>query len=212
MMRLREPYLFTKRLFDVSLATVALVILGPLFLLTAALIRLRLGRPVFFRQTRSGLGERPFRIWKFRTMVACTNAHGRPLPDAQRLTPFGRFLRAASLDELPQLLNVLSGEMSLIGPRPLLPEYLPRYTPFQRRRHEVKPGITGWAQINGRNALTWEQRFALDVWYTGQRSIWLDFRILWMTVWKVVLRENVSQAGHMTMPEFSGEMDQVQNV
>jgi sugar transferase EpsL len=207
-----EPYLFAKRLFDVSVGAVALVILGPLFMLIAVLIRLRLGRPVFFRQTRIGLAERPFRIWKFRTMVACTNTRGSPLPDATRLTPLGRFLRAGSLDELPQLLNVLSGEMSLIGPRPLLPEYLPRYSPFQRRRHEVKPGITGWAQVNGRNALTWEERFVLDVWYTGQRSIWLDMRILWITVWKVVLRKNVSQAGHVTMPEFSGEMDRVQNV
>ena len=202
-----EPYPAAKRCFDLAAASAVVVVLGPLLLAIAALVRIGLGRPAFFRQTRIGLGERPFRIWKFRTMTDAANSNGVPLPDAMRLTRLGRVLRTASLDELPQLLNVLRGEMSLIGPRPLLPQYLPRYTPLQRRRHEVKPGITGWAQVNGRNALTWERRFELDVWYVEHGSLWLDLRILLMTVRKTLGRSDIRHAGHATMPMFRGSAD-----
>src|ERR1019366_2178359 len=184
-----------KNLIDRSLAGIGLVILSPLMLAFAGLIRVRMGKPVFFRQQRIGLHSKPFQFLKFRTMIDVHDQAGKLLPDEQRLTALGRFLRSMSLDELPQLWNVLKGDMSLVGPRPLLPEYLPRYTLFQRRRHEVKPGITGWVQVNGRNSLTWEQKFELDVWYVDHRSLWLDARILWMTVLQVLRREGISQAG-----------------
>ncbi|MDR3641293.1 MAG: sugar transferase [Humidesulfovibrio sp.] len=185
-----------KRLFDLALVLPGLIVLFPLMLATALAVRLALGPEVFFRQQRPGLGGRPFVILKFRTMRA------GPGTDAERLTRFGRFLRAASLDELPELLNVLKGDMSLVGPRPLLMHYLPLYNAEQARRHEVPPGITGWAQVNGRNAQSWEERFALDVWYVDNRSLWLDVRILARTVLSVLRREGISAAGEATMPEF----------
>jgi lipopolysaccharide/colanic/teichoic acid biosynthesis glycosyltransferase/glycosyltransferase involved in cell wall biosynthesis len=201
-----------RRLFDIAGALIAIVALAPLWLAAAVLIRARLGSPVFFRQTRIGLHDVPFRIWKFRTMTDQTDTAGTLLPDALRLTRLGRLLRAASLDELPQLLNVLHGEMSLVGPRPLLPEYLPRYSALQRRRHEVKPGITGLAQINGRNALTWERRFELDVWYVDHRSLRLDLLILARTVWGVARRTGISRDGHATMPAFLGQADEAPSI
>jgi lipopolysaccharide/colanic/teichoic acid biosynthesis glycosyltransferase len=193
-----------KRSLDLGAAAVALILLAPILAIVAATIRLTMGPPVLFRQVRVGWQERPFRIAKFRTMNDSRDASGGLLPDSQRLTFLGRFMRALSIDELPQLANVFVGEMSLVGPRPLLPEYLPRYNRCQRRRHEVKPGITGWAQVNGRNGLTWEQKFELDVWYVDHCSIWLDLKVLWMTVLQVLRRDGISQAGHATMPEFLG--------
>lgn len=187
-----------KRLFDLALVLPGLLLLAPVMLATALLVRLALGPGVLFRQERPGLHGKPFTILKFRTM------RQGPGTDAERLTPFGRFLRSTSLDELPELLNVLAGHMSLVGPRPLLMQYLPRYSPEQARRHEVPPGITGWAQVNGRNALTWEERFALDVWYVENRSLWLDLRILGRTVWAVLCRRGVSAPGQATMSEFLG--------
>jgi lipopolysaccharide/colanic/teichoic acid biosynthesis glycosyltransferase len=207
---LRDLDAAMKRAMDVTLAVAVLVLLTPLVLLIAAVIWVRLGRPVFFRQTRIGFRDRPFRIWKFRTMTEQADANGRPLPDSERLTSLGRILRRSSLDELPQLWNVLRGEMSVVGPRPLLPQYLPRYSMAQRRRHDVQPGITGWAQINGRNALSWERRFELDVWYVDHRSLCLDLRILWMTLDRVVRPRGVSGANHATMSEFLGTPEQVQ--
>jgi lipopolysaccharide/colanic/teichoic acid biosynthesis glycosyltransferase len=193
-----------KRLFDVLAAGVALLLLGlPLLILTWQ-VRRRLGSPAFFRQSRPGLGGRSFELIKFRSMTDERDAGGVPLSDAQRLTSFGRFLRASSLDELPELWNVIKGDMSLVGPRPLLMEYLPLYTAEQARRHEVRPGITGWAQINGRNSLTWEEKFALDVWYVDNRSLRLDMKILWLTVRKVLVRDGISAAGEATMPRFTG--------
>ena len=170
----------------------------------ASLIRRKLGSPVLFFQVRPGLRGQLFKMVKFRTMTDERNNDGALLPDVKRLTPFGRFLRSSSLDELPELWNVLKGEMSLVGPRPLLVEYLPLYTPEQARRHEVRPGITGWAQVNGRNAISWEDKFALDVWYVDHRSLWLDLRILWMTVKKVLVRDGISAAGEATMTRFKG--------
>lgn len=196
--------LFVKRGFDLVIALLALVLLALPMLVLALWIYHKLGSPVLFKQVRPGLCERPFTMVKFRTMMDEYGSDGAFLPDAQRLTPFGRFLRASSLDELPELWNVLKGEMSLVGPRPLLMEYLPLYTPEQARRHEVRPGITGWAQVNGRNATSWEDRFALDVWYLDNRSLWLDMRILWMTVKKVLVRDGISAAGEATMPRFTG--------
>ncbi len=193
-----------KRLFDLLLSIGLLLALALPLLLLWALVRRKLGSPVLFRQVRPGLHGRPFMMVKFRTMTDERGADGELLPDAQRLTSFGRFLRATSLDELPELWNVLRGEMSLVGPRPLLMEYLPLYSPEQARRHEVRPGITGWAQVNGRNALSWEERFKLDVWYVDHRSLWLDLCILWMTVRKVIVREGISAQGEATMPRFTG--------
>lgn len=193
-----------KRLFDLMLTALALIILSPVLVVIAFLVRVRLGSPVLFRQQRPGLRGRPFILLKFRTMTDARDADGNLLPDEQRLTSFGRFLRRTSMDELPELLNVLKGDMSLVGPRPLLMQYLDRYTSEQMRRHEVKPGITGWAQINGRNALSWEDKFALDVWYIDHLSLWLDLRIILLTIWKVLRREGISQAGFATMPEFMG--------
>ena len=197
-------YDFTKRAFDLLAATAALAVLWPVILVTALLIRWKLGAPVFFRQIRPGLHGEPFGIFKFRSMSDARGPDGELLPDEQRLGTFGLRLRKLSLDELPQLLNVIRGELSLVGPRPLLTSYLPLYSPEQARRHDVKPGITGWAQVNGRNTVSWEQRFALDTWYVDHRSFWLDLKILVMTVAKVVRTEGVSQAGHVTMPAFTG--------
>jgi lipopolysaccharide/colanic/teichoic acid biosynthesis glycosyltransferase len=193
-----------KRLLDRLLIYLAAPLLLPLLLILTVLVRLKLGSPVFFRQTRPGLGGQPFSLVKFRTMTDARDSQGALLPDAARLTAFGRFLRAASLDELPELANVLRGEMSLVGPRPLLMQYLPRYSPEQARRHDVLPGITGWAQIHGRNALTWEEKFRLDVWYVDHWSLALDIRILLTTLAKVVRREGISQPGHATAAEFMG--------
>lgn len=193
-----------KRLFDIAGSLALLVLLAPVLAVVALLVRLRLGAPVLFRQTRPGLGGRPFDILKFRTMTDARGPGGALLPDAERLPPFGRFLRASSLDELPELINILRGDMSFVGPRPLLMEYLPLYSPEQARRHEVRPGVTGWAQVNGRNAISWERKFALDVDYVERRSMALDLKILVMTVLKVLRREGISAAGEATMPRFTG--------
>jgi len=194
-----------KRLFDLLVTLPALLVLAPFMLALALLVRLKLGAPVLFRQQRPGLHGKPFTLYKFRTMIGARDADGNLLPDAERLTSFGRFLRSSSLDELPELFNVLKGEMSLVGPRPLLMEYLPLYSEEQMRRHEARPGITGWAQINGRNALTWEDKFKLDVWYVDHRSLWLDIRIIVLTIWKILKREGISQPGHVTAQKFMGE-------
>lgn len=191
-----------KRLFDVSVALVGLALLWPLLLGVALIVRLTLGSPVFFVQERPGLNGRPFRLCKFRTMHAATGSDGRPLPDAARLTRLGGFLRATSIDELPELWNVLTGDMSLVGPRPWLMEYLQHFTAEQMRRHAVRPGITGWAQVHGRNATSWEERLRLDLWYVDHWSLWLDLRILLRTVWTVIRRDGISAAGHATMPRF----------
>lgn len=195
---------FAKRLMDLVLAVPALVILSPVMLFAAVLVRATLGSPVFFFQQRPGLHGRPFRLFKFRTMLDTRGEDGRLLPDSDRLPPVGRFLRSTSMDELPELINVLKGEMSFVGPRPLLTQYVERYTPFQMRRHEVKPGITGWAQVNGRNALSWEQKFELDVWYVDHVTLRLDLKILILTLWKILTRESISHGGCATMPEFLG--------
>ena len=187
---------------DVFGASAALFVASPVLVLVAAMVRLKLGSPVLFRQQRPGLNERPFVMFKFRTMKDAMDGAGNPLPDEERLTSFGRFLRATSLDELPELFNVLSGEMSLVGPRPLLMEYLPRYNTTQRRRHDVKPGITGWVAVNGRNALDWDKRFALDAWYVDNWSNELDLKILWSTVLIVLKRDGVTHGAHATMPKF----------
>ncbi len=193
-----------KRFFDFMAASLALLLLALPLLALAWLIRRKLGSPVLFRQVRPGLHGKPFTMVKFRTMTDERGPDGALLPDAQRMTPFGRFLRASSLDELPELWNVLRGEMSLVGPRPLLMEYLPLYTPEQARRHEVRPGITGWAQVNGRNAISWPDKFALDVGYVDNQSLCLDIKILWMTVRKVLVRDGISAAGEATMSKFTG--------
>ncbi|OLV15842.1 sugar transferase [Deinococcus marmoris] len=194
-----------KRLLDIVAAGSGLVILSLPLAGLASLVRLKLGSPVLFSQQRPGLHGQPFTMHKFRTMRDAVDSHGQPLPDSERMTPLGRFLRASSLDELPELVNVLRGDMSLVGPRPLLVEYLERYTPQQARRHEVRPGITGWAQVNGRNAISWDQKFKLDVWYVENRSFALDMKILWLTVQKVFKREGISAAGEATMPRFEGQ-------
>jgi len=193
-----------KRPFDLLIALPALVMLSPVIAVLALLVRIKLGAPVFFCQQRPGLHGQPFRMVKFRTMTDARDASGALLPDADRLTSFGRFLRSSSLDELPELWNVAAGNMSLVGPRPLLMHYLPLYTPEQARRHEVRPGVTGWAQVNGRNALTWEEKFALDVWYVDNLSFWLDIKIIALTVWKILKREGVSQPGQATVEYFQG--------
>ncbi len=193
-----------KRIFDMVAALVALCLLSPVLILVAWQIRRKLGSPVLFQQVRPGCYGQLFKMVKFRTMRDAVDRQGIPLPDSERMTPFGNFLRSASLDELPELWNVLKGEMSLVGPRPLLVEYLPLYSPEQARRHEVRPGVTGWAQINGRNALSWNEKFKLDVWYVDNQSFWLDLKILLMTVKKVFVREGISAAGEVTMPRFTG--------
>lgn len=195
---------YGKSLLDLTLAGIALVLFSPVLTAIALFVRIKLGSPVLFRQQRPGLHGKPFTLLKFRTMNDARDPDGNLLPDEQRLTPFGQFLRRTSLDEFPELFNVLRGEMSLVGPRPLLMQYLDRYTPEQMRRHEVKPGITGWAQVNGRNALSWEEKFALDVWYVDHLSFWLDLKIILLTIWKVLRREGISQDGFATMPEFMG--------
>ncbi len=196
-----------KRIFDFVIALIALLALAPVILIVAILVWLKIGRPVLFRQIRPGLNGHPFAMYKFRSMSEARDAQGQLLPDEVRLGRFGRLLRATSLDELPGLFNVLRGEMSLVGPRPLLLEYLPLYTERQQRRHQVRPGITGWAQVNGRNALSWEQKFELDVWYVDNQSFWLDLKILLLTVVKVFKRDGISQQGEATMSKFTGSTD-----
>ncbi|MFJ7937154.1 sugar transferase [Peribacillus sp. NPDC096622] len=193
-----------KRLFDITGSFVGLVILSPIIIITSILIRLKLGSHIVFKQQRPGFNGKPFYVYKFRTMTDERDENGELLPDQDRLTQFGKVLRKLSLDELPQLFNVLKGDISLVGPRPLLLEYLEYYTPEQARRHEVRPGITGWAQVNGRNAISWEEKFKLDVWYVDNRSFWLDMKILFMTVLKVFKSEGISQTGHVTMEKFKG--------
>lgn len=193
-----------KRLFDFACSSLALLLLWPLLLVLFLLVRMFLGAPAFFQQERPGLHGRPFKMIKFRTMLDAVDAKGNVLPDAVRLTKFGRFLRATSLDELPELWNVVKGDMSLVGPRPLLMEYLPLYNSEQARRHLVRPGVTGWAQVNGRNALSWPEKFKLDVWYVDNRSLWLDLRILLLTVRKVFVREGINAEGEATVSKFKG--------
>lgn len=196
--------MMAKRLFDVAVAATGLVVLSPVLALLALAIRVNLGSPVLFSQTRPGLHGRPFTLYKFRSMTGARDAEGNLRPDAERLTGFGRFLRSSSLDELPELWNVLRGEMSLVGPRPLLMQYLELYDDFQARRHEVRPGLTGWAQVNGRNRITWGERFAMDVWYVENQSFSLDLKILLLTILKVFRREGVTQEGRATMENFTG--------
>ena len=193
-----------KRLFDIVVSACALLMLALPMLVVIWMVRRKLGSPVFFTQVRPGMHGKPFKMVKFRSMLSERSTDGELLPDAVRLTPFGRFLRSTSLDELPELWNVLKGDMSLVGPRPLLMEYLPLYSPEQARRHEVRPGITGWAQVNGRNTISWEDKFKLDVWYVDHCSLWLDIKILWLTVKKVLVREGISAAGEATMGKFTG--------
>lgn len=194
-----------KRMMDILGALVGLILLSPVIALLWVLIRRNLGAPVLFRQTRPGKDGVPFEMIKFRSMKDAHGPDGTPLPDHERLTPFGAKLRRTSLDELPELINVLKGEMSLVGPRPLLMEYLPLYSPAQARRHEVRPGVTGWAQINGRNAIDWPEKFKLDVWYVDNRTLWLDLKIIALTLKKVVKRDGISAAGEATMRKFEGE-------
>jgi len=196
---------FSKRLFDITFALIALVVLSPIILVTAILVRVFLGTPIIFKQQRPGFKGRPFIIYKFRSMVDRLTSDGDLVKDGERLTRFGRLLRILSLDELPELFNILRGEMSFVGPRPLLMEYLPLYSTEQARRHEVIPGLTGWAQVNGRNAIDWPTRFKMDVWYVDHWSFWLDVRIIFLTIWKVISREGVNQEGQSTVEYFKGE-------
>jgi len=193
-----------KRFFDIVASVSGLIVLSPVIAVVAYLIRKRLGSPILFRQVRPGLGGKPFQMIKFRTMRDALDANGNPLPDAERMTDFGRFLRSSSLDELPELWNVIKGDMSLVGPRPLLMEYLPLYDHVQLRRHDARPGVTGWAQINGRNALSWEEKFKLDVWYVDNQSLWLDLKIIFLTIKKVLIRDGISAEGEVTMTKFTG--------
>lgn len=193
-----------KRLFDILVSLFVLILFSPLYLFLAYKVKKNLGSPVLFKQVRPGLHGKPFEMVKFRTMKDAVDEQGNPLPDAERLTPFGKMLRATSLDELPEFWNVLKGEMSLVGPRPLLMEYLPLYNERQAKRHEVKPGITGYAQVNGRNAISWEQKFELDTWYVENRSFCLDIKILFKTVWKVVAKDDINAVNDATMPKFEG--------
>lgn len=195
-----------KRLFDVIFSLFGLMLLFPIILVVALLVRVKLGKPSLFLQDRSGIQGKLFKMVKFRTMLDAKDKQGKLLPDAERMASFGALLRSLSLDELPELWNVLKGDMSLVGPRPLLVEYLPLYSEKQSRRHEVRPGITGWAQVNGRNAISWEEKFDLDVWYIDNQSIWLDIKILWMTVKKVIVRDGISQSNHVTMDKFKGSL------
>lgn len=197
-----------KRCFDFFASAIAILVFSPLLLILVFIIRSKLGAPVFFTQQRPGLRGKPFRMIKFRTMTDARDIAGNLLPDAERLPPFGRFLRAASLDELPELFNILIGDMSLVGPRPLLMEYLPLYNARQSRRHDLRPGLTGWAQINGRNALSWDEKFELDVWYVENRSFWLDLKIIFWTAKKVLVREGISAAGEATMTKFMGSREE----
>ena len=195
---------FFKRLFDIIASASGLIILSPVFLILIYLIRKNLGAPVFFTQERPGKDGKPFKMIKFRSMRDAVDKDGNPLPDSERLTPFGKKLRATSLDELPELWNVLKGEMSLVGPRPLLMSYLPLYNEFQNRRHEMRPGVTGWAQVNGRNAISWDEKFAYDIWYIDHFSLWFDMKILFLTIKKVFIKEGISAEGEATMPYFTG--------
>jgi len=197
-----------KRFLDINFAYLSFLILSPVLLCLGLMIRVFQGSPVFFRQVRPGKSGKPFTICKFRTMNDRLDANGRLLPDEKRLTPLGKFLRSASLDELPELVNVLKGDMSLVGPRPLLIQYLDRYTPEQARRHEVRPGITGWAQVNGRNAITWEEKFKLDIWYVDHQSFWLDLKIIALTIWKTLKREGINHPGQATVEYFQGSSQQ----
>ena len=193
-----------KRVFDLVVSMLALICLFPIFIVLYLVIAVKMGRPVFFTQVRPGLNGKTFKMVKFRSMTDARDENGQLLPDEQRLPAFGKLLRATSLDELPELWNVVKGEMSLVGPRPLLVEYLELYTPEQARRHEVRPGVTGWAQVNGRNAISWEQKFELDTWYVQNRTFWLDIKILFLTVYKVIKRDDISQDTHVTMEKFKG--------
>ncbi len=195
-----------KRLFDITAASAALVALSPVYAITAYKVKKNLGSPVLFKQTRPGLHGKPFEMLKFRSMRDATDVQGKPLPDSQRLTPFGQALRNTSLDELPELWNVVKGDMSLVGPRPLLMEYLPLYSKEQARRHDVRPGITGYAQVNGRNAIGWDKKFELDTWYVDNQSLWLDIKILVKTVKKVVIKDGISADGEATMSKFTGNI------
>ncbi|HEX2697142.1 MAG TPA: sugar transferase [Anaerolineales bacterium] len=197
----------SKRIFDLIAASLGLVVLSPILFLLAILIRIFLGSPILFHQRRPGFKGRPFTVYKFRTMTDVRDTNGNLLPDSERLTRLGRFLRSLSLDELPELFNILRGDMSFVGPRPLLMEYLPRYSWEQMRRHDVHPGLTGWAQVNGRNALDWPARFALDVWYVDHWSFWLDMKILFLSLWKVITREGINQPGQATAEPFNGNKD-----
>ncbi len=201
---MKKTYFLIKRLFDITVSALGLIILSPLLILLAVLVRVNLGAPVFFRQERPGKDEKIFLLYKFRSMKDAVDSQGNPLPDDVRLGKFGKLLRASSLDELPELINVLKGEMSLVGPRPLLVRYLPLYNSEQHRRHEVLPGITGWAQVNGRNAISWQEKFRLDVWYVDHWTPWLDLKILLMTVKKVFIHEGISAENQATMEEFKG--------
>lgn len=193
-----------KRLFDILLSVLALITLSPVLIVLYIYVLFKLGKPALFKQQRPGLYGTPFTVYKFRTMIDAEDEEGNLLPDEYRLTSLGKYLRSTSLDELPELINVIKGEMSLVGPRPLLMQYLDRYTPKQARRHEVRPGITGWAQINGRNAISWEEKFEYDVWYVDNCSLWLDLKIIFLTIWKVLRRDGISQTGQVTMSEFMG--------
>lgn len=202
--KIKALKLLAKRLLDIVLSVIGLLLLLPIIVFVLILVRLRMGAPVFFKQVRPGRNAKPFEMIKFRTMLDSQSSSGQQLPDNERLTKLGRFLRSTSLDELPGLWNVLIGDMSLVGPRPLLLEYLELYTPEQARRHEVRPGITGWAQVNGRNAISWEEKFKLDVWYVDNQTLWLDIKILVMTVKKILVREGISADGHVTTEKFKG--------
>lgn len=195
-----------KRLLDIIIASIALILLSPLYAFVAYKVKKNLGSPVLFRQVRPGLHGKPFEMIKFRTMKDAVDEQGNPLPDSERLTPFGQMLRSTSLDEMPELWNVIKGDMSIVGPRPLLMEYLPLYSPEQAKRHDVRPGMTGHAQVNGRNAISWEEKFKLDTWYVENQSIWLDFKIMFKTVHKVLAKDDISAEGDATMPKFTGNM------
>jgi len=196
-----------KRLFDIILSTILLILLSPTFLVIAFKINKSMGKPIIFRQSRPGIKGKTFKMIKFRTMRIANDENGRPLPDSMRMTDFGTFLRSSSLDELPEFWNVLKGDMSLVGPRPLLTDYIPLYSKEQYRRHNVRPGITGWAQVNGRNAISWEEKFELDVWYIDNQSLWLDMKILLLTIKKVLVKDGISAGDHVTMPPFKGRKD-----
>lgn len=193
-----------KRLLDIIIASIALILLSPLYAFVAYKVKKNLGSPVLFRQVRPGLHGKPFEMIKFRTMKDAVDEQGNPLPDSERLTPFGQMLRSTSLDEMPELWNVIKGDMSIVGPRPLLMEYLPLYSPEQAKRHDVRPGMTGHAQVNGRNAIGWEEKFKLDTWYVEHQSIWLDFKIMFKTVHKVLAKDDISAEGEATMTKFTG--------
>lgn len=195
-------YNLIKRFLDIVISVISLVLFSPILLVISLLVAYKLGRPIFFKQVRPGLNRKPFYLIKFRTMTNERDSNGKLLPNEQRMTSFGRFLRASSLDELPELINVLKGEMSIVGPRPLLMDYLPYFTAEQDKRHNVKPGITGWSQVNGRNSIDWDKKLALDVWYVENQSLWLDLKILWMTLFKVIKREGITYENHVAMPRF----------